>query len=243
MYFKQFSCSFACLMLASLVESEVWPYSRYLPKEANNGRLVADVTQPEFEKKAPDLFSKWLEETIQKYPSDELHGIFENDSLPRGLKSSEQLLDRLQIPDNCTIHQHLPAAPQHAAAHLFDHLPYPLDPRCTVDSDRWWYRTYDGSCNWLEINDIGEGQMGTAKARDYGQHQYADGISKPRDGPNARAVSNAFFKRKKSIFYEHTPFLLGLIEVSVWHRILYLRLIHSSAMLTTPIVHHPRHFL
>lgn len=41
---------------------------------------------------------------------------------------------------------------------------------------------------------------------------FADGFNQPRDGPNARAVSNAFFKRKKTIYYEHTSLLLGLIE-------------------------------
>lgn len=51
-----------------------------------------------------------------------------------------------------------------------------------------------------------------AKSRDYGQHSYADGISKPREGPNPRAVSNAFFKRKDTLYYEHTPLLLGLVE-------------------------------
>ena len=50
------------------------------------------------------------------------------------------------------------------------------------------------------------------KSRDYGQHYYADGISAPREGPNARAVSNAFFKRKRALYFEHTPLLLGLIE-------------------------------
>lgn len=213
MYPKNCGGGLALLMLISLVWGKAWPYDRYFPKELDNGKLIADSNQPEFENQPPDLFSKWLEQTIAKYPSDELNGIFENDTIPRGLQSSRELLERLQIRDNCTIHKDLPIAPQHAAAHLFDHLPYALDPRCTVDSNRWWYRTYDGSCNWLEMNNIGEGQMGSAKARDYGQHKYADGISKPRDGPNARAVSNAFFKRKKSIFYEHTPLLLGLIEV------------------------------
>ena len=75
-----------------------------------------------------------------------------------------------------------------------------------------WYRKYDGSCNWLEKDHTDEGKYGTAKSRDYDQHYYADNISSPREGPNPRAVSNAFFKRKESIFYEHTPFLLGLVE-------------------------------
>jgi hypothetical protein len=59
---------------------------------------------------------------------------------------------------------------------------------------------------------VSEGEYGTAKSRDYGQYYYADGISKPREGPNPRAVSNAFFRRKKTLYYEHTPLLLGLVE-------------------------------
>jgi peroxidase len=64
------------------------------------------------------------------------------------------------------------------------------------------------------------GQYGTAKSRDYNQYSYADGISKPREGPNPRAVSNAFFKRKKELFYEHTPLMLGLVEF-IMHDITY----------------------
>ena len=58
------------------------------------------------------------------------------------------------------------------------------------------------------------GEYGSGKSRDYEQHYYADDISAPRDGPNPRAVSNAFFKRKKTIYYEHTPLLLGLVDSS-----------------------------
>ena len=57
-----------------------------------------------------------------------------------------------------------------------------------------------------------EGAYGTPKSRDYQQYYYADDISTPRNGPNPRAVSNAFFKRKQTLYYEHTPLLLGLIE-------------------------------
>ena len=59
---------------------------------------------------------------------------------------------------------------------------------------------------------MSEGMYGAAKSRDYGQHHYADGISEPRTGPNPRAVSNAFFRRKEELYYEHTPLLLGLVE-------------------------------
>jgi peroxidase len=83
-----------------------------------------------------------------------------------------------------------------------------------------WYRTYDGSCNWLKTGEISEGRYGTPRARDYDQHYYADDIDKPREGPNPRAVSNAFFRRKKTLFYEHTPFMLGLVEF-IMHDITY----------------------
>jgi len=64
----------------------------------------------------------------------------------------------------------------------------------------------------LKAGKVSEGEYGTAKSRDYGQYYYADGISALREGPNLRAVSNAFFKRKKALYYEHTPLLLGLVE-------------------------------
>lgn len=72
----------------------------------------------------------------------------------------------------------------------------------------------------MKVDEINMGQSGTAKSRDYNQHAYADGISEPRVGPNPRAVSNAFFKRKQEIFYEHTPLLLGLVEF-IMHDITY----------------------
>ncbi|PNY19822.1 Uncharacterized protein TCAP_07465, partial [Tolypocladium capitatum] len=103
---------------------------------------------------------------------------------------------------------------------LLKHLNYPLDPRCTANKSWWWYRTYDGSCNWLKQDEWNEGAVGTGKQRDYNQHMFADGISKPREGPNARAVSNAFFKRKKALYYEHTPLLLGMIEF-IMHDVTY----------------------
>lgn len=51
-----------------------------------------------------------------------------------------------------------------------------------------------------------------AKSHDYGQYSYADGISKPQKRPNPRTVNNAFFKRKETLYYKHTPLLLSLVE-------------------------------
>jgi peroxidase len=56
------------------------------------------------------------------------------------------------------------------------------------------------------------GATGQPRSRDFKQVTYADGISAPREGPNAREVSNAFFQRKERLHYEHTPLMLGLVE-------------------------------
>ncbi|CAK7243975.1 MAG: hypothetical protein STHCBS139747_005509 [Sporothrix thermara] len=98
------------------------------------------------------------------------------------------------------------------AKQLFGFLGFPLDETCIADKANWWYRTYDGSCNWLKAGEAGQGRYGQAKSRDFDQHYYADGVAAPREGPNARAVSNAFFRRNTTLYYEHTPLLLGLIE-------------------------------
>lgn len=74
------------------------------------------------------------------------------------------------------------------------------------------YRSVDGRCNWLKKDESYLGSTGQPRSRDWGQTNYADGISKPREGPNPRELSNAFFQRKKRIAYEHTPLMLGLIE-------------------------------
>ncbi|KAK4221571.1 heme peroxidase [Podospora fimiseda] len=100
---------------------------------------------------------------------------------------------------------HEPKPPDHfvqwlrEAEELLSNLNYPLDPRCTINRSSWWYRTADGSCNWLKQDEYEEGK-----------HTYADGISKPRDGPNPRA----------RLYYNHTSLLLGMIEF-IMHDVTY----------------------
>jgi hypothetical protein len=164
-----------------------------------------------------DLFAGWLRHVVNHDSTGELRKVFLNDSIPVGTVT-QQLADRFNYPDSsegeAVPSRSIPAAPMIEAENLFRHLAFPLDPRCTGDRSKWWYRTIDGSCNWLKANEISIGQVGTAKSRDYNQVSFKDRVSEPRDGPNARAVSNAFFRRKKTIHYEHTPLLLGLVEVS-----------------------------
>ena len=88
----------------------------------------------------------------------------------------------------------------------------PLDASCTATREKFFYRQLDGGCNWLRPNDTQWGQVGTPLARDHFQNSYKDGISEPRDGPNAREVSNAFFRRHQRLYYKHTPILVGLVE-------------------------------
>ena len=161
----------------------------------------------------------WLAGVVAKDTSGELKKIFINKMIPEGL-SVDELIDIMDIPTEPPMPTDLPiSVPSHIndptaePLGVLSHLKYPLDPRCISQHATWWYRTYDGSCYWLKAGEIDIGQSGTARARDYGQTSFADGISKPREGLNPRAVSNAFFKRKNSIYYEHTPLLLGLIEV------------------------------
>jgi hypothetical protein len=85
------------------------------------------------------------------------------------------------------------------AAALFSHVKYTLEPSCLTDRTQFWYRRSDGHCNWLKTGQSHIGSTGYPRSRDWDQTTYADGISKPREGPNPREVSNAFFKVSASL--------------------------------------------
>jgi hypothetical protein len=207
------------LLAVPLVLGAKWPYNRYYGQEDESGCFVPDESQPDLTaEERTNYFVRWLHNVSETQDSGEVKSMFMNNTIPHNV-SIKELMEYLEPPhpplgDNDTLPMppSIPHLPSNEAEQLLSHLKFPLDPRCTVDRSRWWYRTYDGSCNWLKQNEISAGQMGTPKTRDYNQHAYADGISKPREGPNPRAISNAFFKRKKKYDYEHTPLLLGLIE-------------------------------
>lgn len=84
--------------------------------------------------------------------------------------------------------------------------------RVLIDDHCDRYRSADGSCNWLKRGEAHIGATGQPRSRDFKQTTYADGVSAPREGPNPRELSNAFFKRKERLYYEHTPLMLGLVE-------------------------------
>jgi hypothetical protein len=84
-------------------------------------------------------------------------------------------------------------------AALFNHVKYPLDPACVNHKSQFWYRQLDGRCNWLKVGQSDMGSTGYPRSRDWGQTTYADGISKPREGPNPREVSNTFFKASAQV--------------------------------------------
>ena len=214
--FTLFVLLYICVLRAG---AEQWPYHRVVGEVKDSGKVVPDTSQPEYDKDSDNLFVGWLRDVINKNENlTSIQRAFVNGTIPDDAKWFKDILDNVDVPANYTPQPIKksplrPNFPLRDAQQLFSHLKYPLDPRCTVDRSRWFYRTDDGSCNWLKQNEFSTGAMGTAKTRDYNQHSFADGISKPREGPNARAVSNAFFKRNQTLYYEHTPLLLGLIEV------------------------------
>jgi peroxidase len=209
-----------------------WPYERYSGTPDKTGHYHPTHAQAE---PNDNYFNDWVFHVSQSKYND-IQLLFKNTSVPRG-GGLENLLDHLAVPkppsENVTSRfpAHIPRQwPDIEAKSLLGHLPFSLDPGCIGDKSKWhgcpvvveaepsltkdsrWYRTYDGSCNWLEVGEAQLGAYGHAKSRDYDQHFYADGISSPREGPNPRAVSNAFFKRKDTLYFEHTPLLLGLVE-------------------------------
>lgn len=199
-----------------------WPYKRY---------VVPDITSDphkhgklEFaDSERPNHFIEWLRSAVKSDQSGTLRQPFKDDKIPRHVRNFEELWDHIQFPeppDDAThrpifTHPTFPIPPTNREAlSIFADIGYPVDPLCTSDKAKWFYRTVDGSCNWMETGNTTYGQLGAKRSRDYNQYSYQDGYNKPRDGPNPRAVSNAFFKRKQRLYYEHTPLLLGLIEVS-----------------------------
>ncbi|KAH8889703.1 heme peroxidase [Thozetella sp. PMI_491] len=194
---------------------EQWPYNRYYSTESQGEAVMLAKTEPEFQQGPQNGFTQWLRDMTHGNRIGQLQEILDINSIPLDA-SLHDIFTAIKTPEagGAATFASIPsAAPSHqTATELFGHLSFPLDPRCTADKFKWWYRTYDGSCNWLKAGEVSEGEYGMAKSRDYDQHYYADGISKPREGPNPRAVSNAFFKRKDTIYYEHTPLLLGLVE-------------------------------
>lgn len=89
-----------------------------------------------------------------------------------------------------------------------------------MDKGKWYYRTADGSCNWIKKGESDIGMKGYPLSRDFGQTSFADGVSAPRQGPNPRLVSNKLFRRNKELYFEHTSILLGLIEFII-HDVVY----------------------
>jgi peroxidase len=222
--------SFIALSSALLSRSlcATWPYDRYYAQRAKAGHYLADTSRPEMTDDPRNDFVHWLHHVTNTQDSGAVRSLFVHQTIPKNVTDLDELYNYLDLPapgpdagnHSFLLPPMIPHLPSDEAGQLFRHLNYSLDPRCTVDRSRWWYRTYDGSCNWLKQDEISEGQIGTAKVRDYNQHYYADGISTPREGPNPRAVSNAFFRRNATIYYEHTPLLLGLIEF-IMHDITY----------------------
>ncbi|KAF5570190.1 hypothetical protein FPHYL_1466 [Fusarium phyllophilum] len=200
----------------TFASSELWPYERfYSYHDAGFATNPPHHSSPESFGEPPNYFTQWLGNLVNNNDTYELQEVFGNGTISGNVTSVEGLSGQIATPRQPAIGPQVPdQGPDNdvEASLLFRNLNYELEPDCLCNKSMWWFRTHEGHCNWLKKGESGEGTIGSARPRDYQQYKYADGISKPREGPNPRAVSNAFFKRKKKIYYDHTPLLLGLIE-------------------------------
>ncbi|KAF5720968.1 hypothetical protein FMUND_3871 [Fusarium mundagurra] len=209
----------------SFASGELWPYSRYYGQ--HDAGFVTNPSHPSPESfgEPSNYFVQWLDDLVHKNDNYELQELFEGGTISDNVTSIKDLSSQIATPQQPLVGPQVPDQgpqndPMFEANLLFRNLNYELEPDCLRDKSTWWFRTYQGHCNWLKKGESDEGSVGSARPRDYQQYTYADGISKPREGPNPRAVSNAFFKRKKKIYYDHTPLLLGLIEF-IMHDVTY----------------------
>ncbi|CCL99231.1 uncharacterized protein FIBRA_01246 [Fibroporia radiculosa] len=206
------------LVALPLATASHWPYNRARILKSTRERGLVPEPEPE------DLFLTWFRSAVAA--NETLQGPFRGNAIPEYVQSVEELWEHVEfpeapadVPQEALSTSHVVPS-QQDAFQLFSKIGYPVDPICISDKAKWYYRTVDGSCNWMEAGHSDYGQIGRKRDRDYGHYTYRDGISEPREGPNPRAVSNAFFQRKKKIYYEHTPVLLGLIEF-IMHDVTY----------------------
>ncbi|EJD49621.1 hypothetical protein AURDEDRAFT_182766 [Auricularia subglabra TFB-10046 SS5] len=204
----------AVAALAATAHASSWPYTR----------TYENATTPDDERddQIPNLFLDWLKGALENDDSGELAGSFKHGHIPKHVADFEHLerhalynhVNKSELPE--TIWDRLPTDVELDAAAeaqaLFGHLGFELDPECISKRELYWYRTPDGRCNWLKRGESLIGSTGQPRSRDFDQTTFADGISAPREGPNPREVSNAFFKRKERLHYDHTPLMLGLVE-------------------------------
>jgi peroxidase len=184
------------LFLPWSVLATPWPYTR---KFTN-----ASTPDDEHDELMPNLFVEWLKGAIVHDPTGQVARSFLNEKIPDHVQTFKDLEDYVahrhvhpdklptviwdSVPDNVTL------PPDVEAETLFRYLKLTLDPNCIDKKEKYWYRQPDGKCNWLKAGQTDIGSTGYPRSRDFGQTTYADGISKPREGPNPREVSNAFFK-------------------------------------------------
>ncbi|KAF5710387.1 hypothetical protein FGLOB1_5501 [Fusarium globosum] len=212
--------------VASFASAELWPYSRY--EGSHNAGFVTNPSRhpsQESVQEPTDYFVRWLGSLVEKDDNPDLQDAFENGIISGNGSKIEDLSNQIATPQRPVIGPQVPdrgpdSELKTEASLLFRSLNYELEPECLRNQSTWWFRTYEGHCNWLKKGEAGQGSVGSARPRDYQQYTYADGISKPREGPNPRAVSDAFFQRKNNIYYDHTPLLLGLVEF-IMHDVTY----------------------
>lgn len=56
-------------------------------------------------------------------------------------------------------------------------LGWEIDPKCLESKESYYYRSWDGSCNWLRKGQAATGAQDQAYARDYTPPHYKPGTS------------------------------------------------------------------
>jgi hypothetical protein len=135
-------CEYIILLLLSvLCSSEQWPYNRYHGIRSMKGHFVPEKSRPEFQEEPHNLFGQWFHGIVESNQTEQFQDLFINGSIPHHA-TFDDILNSLKKPkhiSNISIPPpHIPRPwPQGRATTLFEHLPYPVDPRCTSDTSKW----------------------------------------------------------------------------------------------------------
>ena len=135
---------------AVLSSAETWPYDRYHGCVLDSGAVKVNNSHPEYKHEPPNHFLDWFHSIVKNDTTGRLESIFTNGTVPLEINHFDDLIDYFNIPDAAQFDNHttsglqIPNAPWAEATRVFNHLGFDLDPRCTSDRGKWWYRNYDG---------------------------------------------------------------------------------------------------
>ena len=137
-------------LLSILLAVEAWPYERFHGRILESGAVAANKARPEYKREAKSSFLDWLRLVVRTDMTGRLEEIFTNGTLPHDINQFIDLTKHIRLPDtnelinDTPLEFLIPNDPRLEAERVFQNLGFHLDPRCTGDRSKWWYRTYDG---------------------------------------------------------------------------------------------------